>query len=98
MLKWVDRMLRGRPRACADDVGAVVHHIGTLKVYGDIFDLAARAANLVVKPTNCTVVPLHIICDEETRDRIAAIIRLQPRPLGPQRRSACTPLTSASRQ
>ena len=52
----------GTVLACADDIGAALHHIDTLIDIKGIFDEAKAVSNLTLKPTKCIVVPLAPPC------------------------------------
>ena len=54
-------------RAFADDVGAVIHSLKSLKHIKGIFDAAAKYANLSLKLVKCYLVPVFCACNEETR-------------------------------
>ena len=47
-------------RACADDIGAVLRNIATLKVMAHTFSLAIAAAGLDLKPKKCVITPIVV--------------------------------------
>ena len=45
-------------RACADDIGAVVYEISTLKIFHALFTILAKIAGLHVKDRKCVIIPI----------------------------------------
>ena len=58
MEKEVDSLGIGVTRACADDVGAAMAAIDTLKKYKEVFDMAKFFSGLKLKPKKCILVLL----------------------------------------
>ena len=61
---------KGEVKACADDIGAALRSIVGLKVAKSIFDDAAEATNLRLKPAKCVLVPSGARLDRRLLARI----------------------------
>ena len=60
----------GTVRACADDVGAALRHLSSLRIAKCTFDAAREVANLCLKPTKCVLVPVGEIVTEHLTEQV----------------------------
>ena len=56
--------------ACADDLGLLLHSLGTLPQIAQVFMDACRLARLSLAPRKCVLVPLWAPCTEEFRAQL----------------------------
>lgn len=77
--RWLQGLLQvpvpGMLRACADDLGLVLHHIQQLHAVDKVFSLAGKVANLKLAPPKCKLIPLIRMLDPELKEFLASWLK-----------------------